>query len=54
MRIDPKHVQETLKEAENKEATKPETRAARIFRHIITVILVVGLTVLMVYLFLNR
>ncbi len=54
MRIDPKHVEESLKEAENKEATKPETRAGRIFRNIITVILVVGLIALMVYLVLNR
>ncbi len=54
MRIDPNKVQETHKEAEHKEAAKPETRAARIFRNIITVILVVGLILLMVYLFLNR
>jgi len=54
MRIDQKHVQESLKEAENKETSKPETRAGRIFRNIITIILVVGLIALMVYLFLNR
>lgn len=54
MRLDQKQVQESAKQSEAQKEGKPESKASRIVRNVVTVILVVGIIAFMVFLFISR